>query len=213
MHVHCVLCLVTQAFLTLCDPMDYSPPDSSVPGDSPGKNTGVGCHSLLQGIFLTQGSNPGLQHRRRILYHLSHQGSLWMLEWVAYPFSRVSSPSRNCTGVSCIADGFFTSWATREACIITILKQCFVQIFSTLLPISWLIIASQIMLFSGFSLLCHEINPLVVSPARVHTWFTVSLCMSQGYSREQPWAKAWHKRCKHYISGSRWNTYIRWHHN
>ena len=39
------------------------------------KNTGVGCHSLLQGIFPTQGSNPGLQHGRQILNHLSHQGS------------------------------------------------------------------------------------------------------------------------------------------
>ena len=45
------------------------------PWDSPGKNTGVGCHSLLQGIFPTQGSNPGLLHCRHILYHLSHQGS------------------------------------------------------------------------------------------------------------------------------------------
>ena len=41
----------------------------------PGKNTGVGCHLLLQGIFPTQGLNLGLLHRRRILYHLSHQGS------------------------------------------------------------------------------------------------------------------------------------------
>ena len=46
------------------------------PWNSPGKNTGVGCHSVLQGIFPTQGSNPGLPHCRRILYHLSHQGSL-----------------------------------------------------------------------------------------------------------------------------------------
>ena len=45
------------------------------PWDSPGKNAGVGCHSLLQGIFPTQGSNPGLLHCRQILYHLSHQGS------------------------------------------------------------------------------------------------------------------------------------------
>ena len=44
--------------------------------DSPGKNTGVGCHFLLQGIFLTQESNPGLLHCRRILYSLSHQGRL-----------------------------------------------------------------------------------------------------------------------------------------
>ena len=45
------------------------------PRDSPGKNTGVGCHFLLQGIFPTQGSNSSLLPGRRILYHLSHQGS------------------------------------------------------------------------------------------------------------------------------------------
>ena len=43
------------------------------PWGFPGKNTGVGCHSLLQGIFLTQGLNPGLLPCRQILYHLSHQ--------------------------------------------------------------------------------------------------------------------------------------------
>ena len=43
--------------------------------NSPGKNTGVGSLSLLQGIFPTQGSNPGLPHYRRILYQLSHKGS------------------------------------------------------------------------------------------------------------------------------------------
>ena len=43
--------------------------------NSPGKNTGVGCHVFLQGIFLIQGMNPGLLHCRQILYHLSHQGS------------------------------------------------------------------------------------------------------------------------------------------
>ena len=67
--------LVAPLCLTLCNPMDYSPPGSSVHGDSPGKNTGVGCHSLFQGIFPTQGPNPGFPHYRWILYHLSHQGS------------------------------------------------------------------------------------------------------------------------------------------
>ena len=52
-----------------------SPPGSSVHGDSPGENTGVDCHALLQGIFPTQGSNPGLLHYRQILYCLSHQGN------------------------------------------------------------------------------------------------------------------------------------------
>ena len=55
--------------------MDCSPPGSSVHGDSPGKNTGVACHALLQGIFPTQGWNPGLLHCRRILYCLSHHES------------------------------------------------------------------------------------------------------------------------------------------
>ena len=70
-----VLCLVAQSCPTLCDPMDCSPPGSSVHGHSPGKNTGVGCHALLQGIFPTQGRNSGLPHCRLFLYHLSHQVS------------------------------------------------------------------------------------------------------------------------------------------
>ena len=63
--------LVAQLCPTLCDPLDCSPPGSSVHRIL-GKNTGVGSHALLQGIFLTQGSNPGLLHCRRILYCLSH---------------------------------------------------------------------------------------------------------------------------------------------
>ena len=56
---------------TLWDPRDCSPPGSSTHRDSPGKNTGVGCRAFLQGIFPTQGSNPGLPHCRWILYQLS----------------------------------------------------------------------------------------------------------------------------------------------
>ena len=59
----------------LCNLMDCSPTGSSVHGIFLGKNIGVCCHSLLQGIFLTQGSNLGLLHCRQILYHLSHLGS------------------------------------------------------------------------------------------------------------------------------------------
>ena len=60
---------------TLCNPMDCSP-RLLCPWDSPGKNTGVGCHFLLQGIFPTQGLNPGLPICRQMLYCLSHQRSL-----------------------------------------------------------------------------------------------------------------------------------------
>ena len=58
------------------------------PWNSPGQNTWVGSLSLLQGIFPTQGSNPGLLHCRRIPYQLSHKGSPRILEWVAYSISR-----------------------------------------------------------------------------------------------------------------------------
>ena len=115
------MCLLAQLCPTLYDPMDCSPPGSSVHGDSPGqeywsglpchppgdlpkpgmeprspelqadsilseppgkpKNTGVGSHSLLQGIFPTQGSNPGLLNCRRILYQLSHKESPRFLGW------------------------------------------------------------------------------------------------------------------------------------
>ena len=53
----CVHAKSLQSCPALCCPMDYSPPSSSIHGDSPGKNTGIGCHVLLQGIFPTQGSN------------------------------------------------------------------------------------------------------------------------------------------------------------
>ena len=98
-----------QSCLTLCNPMDFSP------WNSPGQNTEVGSLSLLQGIFPTQGSNPGLLHCRQIFYQLSHKGSPRILQRVAYPFSRGSSQPRNQTGVSCIAGRFFTNWAIREA--------------------------------------------------------------------------------------------------
>ena len=70
-----LVCLVTQSCPTLCDPIDGSPPGSSV-------------HGILQARTL---------------------------EWVATPFSRGSSQPRDQTQVSCIAGGFFTIWATREA--------------------------------------------------------------------------------------------------
>ena len=66
--------------------------------NSLGQNTGVGSLSLLQGIFPTQGSNPGLPHCRWISYQLSHKGNLRILEWVAYPFSSRSSQPRNQRG-------------------------------------------------------------------------------------------------------------------
>ena len=100
MDLECGKCSVVSDSLRPSGP--YSP------WNSPGQNTGVGSLSLLQGIFPTQGLNPGLPHCRGILYQLRHQGSQ-RLEWAAYPFSRGSSRPRNQTWVFCTAEGFFTS--------------------------------------------------------------------------------------------------------
>ena len=113
-HIYACMCLVTQFCLTLCKPMGYSPPGSSIHGDSPGKNTGERLPCPPPGDL----SNPGIKPRSSSLQADSLPsellGSPWILEWVAYPFSRGSSQPWNRTRVSCIAGGFFTSWATRE---------------------------------------------------------------------------------------------------
>ena len=57
------------------------------PWGFPGKSTGVVCHFLLQGIFLTQGSNPGFPHCRQMLYCLSHQGRSQLYLLVALKLS------------------------------------------------------------------------------------------------------------------------------
>ena len=82
-HLSYQECPVLTLAPSLCDPMDYI-----------GQNTGVGSFSLLQGIFPTQGSNPGLSHCRWILYHLIHKGSPRVLEWVAYPFPQGIFPTQ-----------------------------------------------------------------------------------------------------------------------
>ena len=80
--------LVAQSCLTLCDLMDCDPVPARLlcPWSFPGKNSVVSCYSLLQGIFPTQGSNPGLPHCRWILYQLSHKGNPRILEWVLFSF-------------------------------------------------------------------------------------------------------------------------------
>ena len=84
------------------------------PWNYPCQNTGGGSLSLLQWIFLTQQSNQGALHCRRILYQLSHRGSPRILGWVTYPFSSGTSWPSNRTRMACIAGRLFTSWAIRD---------------------------------------------------------------------------------------------------
>ena len=82
--------LVAQSCPTLCDPHGLYPARLLWPWNSPGKNNGVGSHSLLQGIFLTQGSNLGLLHCRQILYHLSHHRSPQPSPYIRNQLTRLS---------------------------------------------------------------------------------------------------------------------------
>ena len=96
-HINCCVCAQRLSRVWLCDPKDRDPPGSSVHGGSPGKNTAVSCHALLQGIFPAQGSNPGLPHCRQILYYLSHQGRLESIlsELPGKPRKRISQQNCN----------------------------------------------------------------------------------------------------------------------
>ena len=114
----CFMCACMKSLqlcLTLCDPVDHSPPDCSVHGILQKKILEWVAMPSSRGSSQPRGSNLGLPHCRRILYHLSYQGSPRILEWVAYLFSRGSSRLRDQTGVSCVAGRFFTNWALSEA--------------------------------------------------------------------------------------------------
>ena len=119
---HKLMCLVTQLCQTLCDPMDCSLPGSSVHGNSPGNNTGIGCHALLQGIFPTQGSNLGLPHYRWIFPSEpsgkpknTGVGSLSLLQG-NFPSQESAQCLLHCRWI-------LFSWATREAHVITLLSS------------------------------------------------------------------------------------------
>ena len=82
MCIHILFCFINTLECVSCSVLSDSLwPHGLLPSrllhrwDSPGKNSGVSCHFLLQGIFLTQGSNLGLPHCGQTLYHLSHRGS------------------------------------------------------------------------------------------------------------------------------------------
>ena len=108
------------------------------------------------------GIEPRLPHCRYILYRLSHQGSPWILEWVAYPFSRESFQPGNRTRVSWTAGGFFTSWDTREAresAISSVQSLSHVRLFAT----PWTAACqASLSIINSRSLLKHLISVLTI---------------------------------------------------
>ena len=96
------VCLVAQSGLSLCNPTDCTPARLFCPQDSPGKNTGVGCHFLLLENSEGRIKNAGLIARDWVLALVLLLPGMW------------TSKPRDQTWVSCIASGFFAGWATRE---------------------------------------------------------------------------------------------------
>ena len=95
--------------------MGCSLPRSSIHGDSPGKNTGKRLPCPPPGDLPNLGIKPRSSSLQADSLPSELLGSSWILEWVAYPFSRGSSQPWNWTRVSCMAGGFLTNWATRKA--------------------------------------------------------------------------------------------------
>ena len=88
-HTSIKLCFNLKVKVTQPCPPLWNPMDCGLcPQDSLGQNTGGGCHSLLQGIFPTLGSNLQLLHCRRILYHLSQQGKCEKYQYLILNFER-----------------------------------------------------------------------------------------------------------------------------
>ena len=131
-YVCAVLCLVTQSCLTLCDPIDCSPARLLCPCGFSRQEYWSGLPRPPTGDFAmpsSRGSSPpGIKPKFPVSWADSllsePQGKPKILEWVAYPFSRGSSQPRNRIGVSCIAGGFFTSWATGETLFLFVLGLC-----------------------------------------------------------------------------------------
>ena len=99
-----------QSCLILCDPMDCT-----VPGILQARILEWVAFTFSRGSSQPRDGTQVCRHYRQILYLLSHQGNPRILEWAAYSFSSRSSWPRNWTRVSCIAGGFFTNWAMRDA--------------------------------------------------------------------------------------------------
>ena len=138
------------------------------PWNPPGQNTGVGSLSFLQGS-----SNPGIKPRSPTLQVDSlpaePQGKPKNTDWVAYPFSRQPSWPRNWTGVSCIAGGFFTKWAIREALAWMACNCIFagVQLGKGLLPtfvVPWVLSLSPKLPYKLFSHLIVNLYHSIIIP-------------------------------------------------
>ena len=106
---HGSLCLVAQSCPTLCNPMDYSPPGSSVQGDSPGKNTGMGCHALLQAS-----SQP--RDRTQVSHLVGEFFTVWVTREAQHePLEAPKAQTMWLRGTYCLRWEHSDSWSCKQA--------------------------------------------------------------------------------------------------
>ena len=192
-----VLCLVIQLCVTLCNLKDCSLPGTSVFEDSPGKNTEWVAMPSSSESSQPRSLQPRIEPRSSTLQAASlpsePSGKPKNTGWVAYPFSRGSSQPKNQTRVSCIADRFFTSWATREAqgqssCYAIL--QCFLMCKTLYLLQSWRIVVDSFCFglvwfgfFSTLNISLHSFWACTVSAEKyAHGRMEVTLCLTLFFS-------------------------------
>ena len=113
-YTHSVL--LAQSCPTLCDPTDCSPPCLLSPWSSPGKNTGVGYHLLLQGIYPTQGLNPALLHCRHIYTHIYIIVNYFICICIMEYYSAFKKKKKETLS-------FATRWMSLEGIMLSEMKQ------------------------------------------------------------------------------------------
>ena len=170
------------------------------PWNSPGQNSGVGSQSLLQEVFPTQGSNPGLLHCRQILYRLSYQRSPRILEWIAYPFSRGHFQPRNGTKIFCIVGRLSRTWLSNTFPFIYTHTHTYIHTHAQIIYI----ISELLLLLLSHSVVPDSLHPIDCSPpgssvhaifqVRILAWAAISSSKGSSWNRDQS-----HIFCASYI--------------
>ena len=151
-------------------------------------NTGVGCHFLLQGIFLTQGLNPGLPHCRQMLYHLSYQGRTSICKWALFNWLKEKFSSVQFSR-SVMSDSLWPHWVQHALSITNSWSLLKLMSIESVMPSNHLILCRPLLLlpliFPSIRIFSNESVPPIkwpkfgasvsasVLPMNIQDWFTL----------------------------------------
>ena len=151
------------------------------PWNSPDQNTGAGSHSLLQGIFPNQGSNPGLPHCRQVLYQLSHQRSLFVSlgRFIPRYHGLFVVMANGIVSLTSLSDSSLL--VCRNARDFSVLILYFITLFNSLISYSNFLTAS-LEGFSTYSIQRRQWQPTPVHlPGKSHEWRSLVGCSPRGH--------------------------------